>query len=61
MFLGKPNALHYHEKASGQMTMFCFVYYFNKLSFLKHDIYAHEKTFSELWNLIKIYSNQKSV
>lgn len=29
-----------------------FIYYFNKLLFKKHDIYAHEK-FLELWKLIK--------
>lgn len=30
MFLGKPNALHYHEEAPREKSIFCFVYYFNK-------------------------------
>lgn len=45
MFLGKPNALHYHDKAPGEKSIFSFVYYFSKLLFLKHHAYANEKLF----------------
>lgn len=34
MFLGKPNALHYHEEAPGEKSIFCFIILISKTSYL---------------------------